>query len=355
MSIRRIVLMSIPFLLLHVLYGCSSIMYYSQSIRGQLEIMHERKAIDTLLAAQNLPPATLAQLAAVKQIRNFAGSELGLPAHNSYRDYVDTKRDFVAWNVFATPELSLEGRQWCFLFIGCLNYRGYFSRDRAYRFAAELESRGYDVFIGGVAAYSTLGWFADPVLNTMLRRDRVYLARVIFHELAHQKLYIKDDTEFNESFADTVSDAGVRKWLGVYGAAEEQQSYATARLHEDIFVNLVLRYRARLEAEYKSTLPDTEKHRQKHVLLDEMKTEYGRLRANWNDDDTYDTWFAEGLNNAKLMAVNTYRAYMPGFNKLLSASAGNLIVFYGLVEQLRDCTKEQRRDILLSGQTAFAC
>ena len=355
MSVYRIIPIVIQLIFLQWLTGCSSISYYSQSIQGQLEIMRKRTAIDTLLAAQNLSPDTLAQLAAIHQIRDFASSELDLPENNSYREYADIGREYVVWNVFATPALSLENQQWCFLFIGCLSYRGYFSKDAAYSLAAELAGAGYDVFVGGVTAYSTLGWFDDPVLNTMLRRDRIYLARIIFHELAHQKLYVKDDTEFNEAFADTVADAGVRKWLARYGTGTELQKYDSTRSNEDTFVNLVLQYRTRLDTVYKSSLTDAEKRRRKHELLDEMSTAYKQIRANRNEDDGYDAWFADDLNNAKLMSVAIYRTYLPGFEKLLSSSGGNLIVFYGLAEQLRGCTKEQRRYILLSGRMPFTC
>ena len=355
MPCRRTLHLLVPFLLLPWLSACSPVLYYSQSIRGQLEIMHKRQAIATVLEEKKLPAGTLSQLAGVEQIRDFAGHELGLPVADSYRDYVDTGRDYVVWNVFAAPELSLETRQWCYLFAGCLAYRGYFAEDDARRFAAGLARQGYDVFTGGVSAYSTLGWFSDPVLNTMLRHDRIYLARVIFHELAHRKLYIKGDTDFNEAFADTVADAGVRMWLGGNGTQQELLAYDTARLHDDIFVDLVLRYRDRLDAVYSSSLDATEKRRQKSSVLEEMKAEYGRIRADWKDDDGYDAWFAAGLNNAKLAAVSTYRAYLPGFRMLLSAVDGNLIEFYGQVEQMRACTSEQRRDILLSGRTAFAC
>jgi len=355
MPFRRNLQTLIPFILLPWLCGCSSILYYSQSIQGQLAIMHKRQAIDNLLEQKTLPAGTREQLGGVKQIRDFAGNELGLPVDNSYRDYVDTGREYVVWNVFAAPDLSIDARQWCYLFIGCLAYRGYFAKDDADRFAAELASQGYDVFTGGVSAYSTLGWFADPVLNTMLRRDRIYLARVIFHELAHRKLYIKGDTDFNEAFADTVAHAGVRMWLGSSGTVQELQAYDTAMLHEDVFVNLVLRYRDRLDAVYKSGLDDAEKLRQKQVVLNEMKVEYGRIRAGWKDDDGYDAWFSAGLNNAKLAAVSTYRSYLPGFEKLLAAVNGKLDAFYGKVEQMRGCTREQRRDILLSGRTTFAC
>lgn len=344
----------IVLILLQWLSGCSTISYYSQSIQGHLEIMRKRVPIDTLLVNQTLPPDILAQLAEVKGIRDFASVELGLPENNSYREYADIKRDYVAWNVFATPELSLKSRQWCYLFIGCVSYRGYFTKDAASRYATSLEKKGYDVFTGGVTAYSTLGWFDDPVLNTMLRLNRVLLARTIFHELAHQKLYVKNDTKFNEAFADTVAAAGVKKWLDTRGTPAEKQAYNATKIHEDAFVNLVIQYRDRLEIMYASGLDDAEKRKRKYALLEEMKGAYQRLGAT-QDDDTYAAWFADRPNNANLVSVTIYRDYLPGFDKLLSACGDNLIRFYELVEQLRGCSKERRRNILLSGQTAFSC
>lgn len=333
------------------LSGCSTMSYYAQSIEGHLEIMHRRTAIDTLLAKQELPAATLTQLAEVNQIRKFAVSELGLPDSNSYRDYADINRKYAVWNVYAAPELSLASHQWCFPFIGCQGYRGYFSREDADNYAAALAEKGYDVFIGGVTAYSTLGWFADPVLNTMLRHDRVFLARTIFHELAHQKLFIAGDTEFNEAFADTVATAGVGRWLETHGTAAEKQAYAITRLQEETFINIVLQYRDRLGDMYQSGLDDADKRNRKHTLLAEMTAAYRQRPGN----HAYTAWFAEQLNNAKLASVTTYRDYAPGFEKLLAVCGDNLLAFYERVEHLRTCSKEQRRHILRSGRVAFTC
>src|SRR5690606_9273372 len=175
-----------------------------------------------------------------------------------------------------TPELSLQNRQWCYLIAGCLSYRGYFSEESAQRFAQELKSQGDDVFVGGVTAYSTLGWFADPILNTMLGRGDFYLARVIFHELAHQKVYIKNDTEINEAFADTVAETGLRRWFDSHynSAIISQEQFETAQREEDEFVELVLKYRTLLEDLYQSGITDTQKRLQKNILFEQMKNEY---------------------------------------------------------------------------------
>lgn len=337
------------------LSGCSTLGYYAQSVNGQLEIMVKSRSIDRLINNNSLPRDTLAQLTLSKQIRDFAINELGLPDNNSYLDYADLKRDFVVWNVFAAPELSLQGRQWCYLIVGCLSYRGYFSEEAANSLANELENQGYDVFVGGVTAYSTLGWFADPVLNTMLRYGDTYLAKVIFHELAHQKVYIKNDTEINEAFADTVAEAGVRRWLdGNSLNTYPFEQFEMIQLQEDEFVELVLKYRNQLDDLYNSGLSAAQKRMQKSALLEQMSKEYQQMYPD-NIHRRYDSWFATGLNNAKLMAVVTYRKYMPGFRKMLMGVDNNLDAFYRLTDQLRHCTYEERREILLSGNTRFSC
>jgi len=340
--------------IMSTLSGCSTLSYYAQSVNGQLEILQKRQPIDALINNNSLPGDTLAQLTLSKQIRDFAINELGLPDNNSYIDYADLERDFVVWNVFAAPELSLQSRQWCYLIVGCLSYRGYFSEEGANTLANELENQGYDVFVGGVTAYSTLGWFADPVLNTMLRFGDTYLAKVIFHELAHQKVYIKDDTEINEAFADTVAETGVRRWLNGNNPVTYEQ-FETIQLQENEFVELVLKYRNQLDDLYNSGMTDTQKRMQKSVLLEQMKNEYQQMYPDNNIHRRYDSWFATGLNNAKVIAVVTYRKYMPGFKKMLLGVDNNLDAFYSLVDQLRHCTYEQRREILLSGNIQFSC
>ncbi|MBM2829363.1 MAG: hypothetical protein HW411_153 [Gammaproteobacteria bacterium] len=335
--------------------ACTSLSYYAQSIHGQLEILQKRESIDALLARDELPESISIQLSRVRQIRNFASAELGLPDNDSYRDYADLERDYVVWNVFATPDLSLKPLQWCFLIAGCLQYRGYFSEDAAREYAQELERQGYDVFVGGVAAYSTLGWFDDPVLNTMLRWDEAHLAKVIYHELAHQKIYIKDDTEFNEAFADTVALIGVQRWLDKFGKPSSLEKFKFKQSRENAFVDLVLTYRDRLDILYKSSEQDAAKRTKKAMLLGQMKKDYGHIRADWGDYDAYDAWFNNGLNNAKLMAVAIYRDYLPGFRNLLTKVNNDLDAFYTLAGQLGHCTAATRRHILITGQTQFEC
>ena len=329
--------------------------YYVQSIKGELEILHKSKPIDELLDQKKLPQQLLYKLDKARQIREFAIKELFLPDNGSYQQYADIGREYVVWNVFAAPELSLDSKRWCYVVVGCLNYRGYFSPDAAMQMADNLEKQGYDVYVGGVTAYSTLGWFADPVLNTMLYRDITDLARVIFHELAHQKIYINGDTGFNEAFADTVAIEGVERWLKHSNNPELVRKFRQKQDREDVFSGLVKRYRKKLDELYRSQIPVTEKHMIKTRILQQMVNEYRRQRASWSDGITYDSWFATGVNNAKLNSVATYKEYVPGFKNLLHSVGNNLPSFYKVVEDLGKCTAKQRKQILLSGNTVFSC
>ena len=340
-------------LLFAVVQGCSTLAYYAQSIAGQLDISTRQRPIGEVLRQSDLPRHTRQQLEKVRLIRDFASRELGLPDNDSYREYADLEREYVVWNVFAAPELSLKPREWCFLFVGCLDYRGYFEREDALQLAGDLQQQGFDVFTGGVAAYSTLGWFDDPVLNTMLQWNEARLAGVIFHELAHQRLYVRDDTKFNEAFAETVAVAGVGRWLEEHGTPAMRRDYETAREQEEAFLSLVFRYRSRLMALYRSGLTDDQKRREKARLLAAMAAEY-RSTAGGPGQQRYDHWF-EQANNASLLAVITYRDYLPGFMALLTHTGGDLVEFYRLAEELGQCPAAARKQILGQQRTEFDC
>jgi len=341
--------------LLPFVSSCATIGYYAQSIKGQLDLLAKRTPITTVVQHPDTSDELKVKLGQVLDIREFASDQLSLPRNGSYKNYVDTGREFVVWNIFATPKLSLEPLKWCFLIVGCLNYRGYFSKEAADHFAQELKSKDFDVFVGGVAAYSTLGWFDDPLLNTMLRRDNIYLAKVIFHELAHQKIHIQDDTEFNEAFADAVALLGVRRWIVYNSLNEIMQDFESQQLHENQFVELVLTTRDKLDTLYKSSLPDSLKLLNKTEILDTMRSYYTQMKVTWGNKSTYDKWFNGDLNNAKLMAVITYRNLIPGFLELFKVSGGDLDDFYTQVERLGKCSPDKRRRILQTVQTVFDC
>ena len=247
--------------------GCGTIDYYAQAVSGHLEIMRLAEPIDERLRRPDTPEPLRAKLTRALAIREFASRELKLPDNDSYRRYADLGRPFVLWNVFAAPEFSVQPVESCFLFAGCVSYRGFYSEERAKQHADELAAEGYDTYIVGVSAYSTLGWFDDPVLSTFLQYSETEVARTVFHELAHQVLYLKGDTMFNESFATAVEEEGVRRWLEREGTPALHAASTEARRRRAQFVALVLRYRARLAAHYAEPLAPEEKRAGKRRLL----------------------------------------------------------------------------------------
>lgn len=308
--------------------GCATIAYYAQSVSGQMEVLNQRRDVQRILADPDTPPDLRRQLALALQVRAFAVAELALPDNGSYRSYTDLQRPYVVWNVFATPALSLEPLRWCYPFAGCVSYRGYFERGEAESFARRLRHRGYDVFVGPVPAYSTLGWFDDPLLNTMIHWPEPELAGLLFHELAHQKLYVKGDSAFNESFATLVERVGVRRWMLANAKQPAYRAYQRRRAYEAQFIKLVLNIRARLAALYRSDASTDEKHLRKRELFVHMRSRYETLRRSWDGYGDFDGWMAQELNNAQIASVATYHRYVPAFERLLARHGGDLQSFY---------------------------
>lgn len=323
---------SILFLMLPLLSGCASLGYYGQTVGGHFEVMHRRVPLEQAIADVNTKPATRERLQQVERIRSFAVSELELPDNGSYRSYVDLERPYVLWNVFAAPEFELKALQSCFPLVGCLSYRGYYAEKDARAQATELQRQGHDVYVGGVAAYSTLGWFSDPVLNTMLRWSETELAGVIFHELAHQKLYVPDDSSFNESFATAVQEEGLRRWLDHRDDADARKLAAEEAERREDFVRLVVSTRTRLQQLYASRQPPDQMRVSKAQVFDAMRVDYARLKASWGGYNGYDAWFGPDLNNARLLAVATYHEWVPAFRQLMRAADHDLPRFYADAE-----------------------
>jgi len=244
--------------------------------------------------------------------------------------------------VFAAPEFSVEPKEWCFPFAGCVGYKGYFSKGGADQLAAELKSEHFDVFVGGVPAYSTLGWFDDPVLNTFIGYPDAEIARLMFHELAHQTVYVKGDSTFNESFAVTVEREGVHRWLAAHGTQEQLRAFDLARARGEAFAELVAKYRSRLAALYAETLEDGSKRMRKRELFTQMRAEYDQLKQSWGGFAGYDWWFEEPLNNAQLASVAIYTQLVPAFERILRDSGGDLQRFYVEVRRLAALPQEQR-------------
>jgi predicted aminopeptidase len=331
--------------------GCGSMRYYSHIASGQMHIVNQRQSIREMIAAPGTDPHLKRQLQQILEIRNFAQKELSLPVDSHYLSYTDIERPYVVWNVSAAPEFSLAPKTWYYPFIGRAAYRGFFSKDMAARCAEKLEKQGLDVYVGGVTAYSTLGWFSDTVFSTIIRRDETATAALIFHELAHQILYVSDDTTFNESFATTVEQEGLRRWMTANANPLGYQTYVLQSLRRQEFLALVMTYRAKLAELYRQeNMVAEEMRRRKAALFRAMRDEYAHLKADWHGYAGYDNWFGTTLNNAKLNSVGTYYDLVPAFTQLLASQEGSLEAFYAECRILAGLPKSERNRRLLSLQ-----
>jgi predicted aminopeptidase len=331
--------------------------YYWQGASGQIDILARAKPIDDVILASDDVTLTK-RLARVQAIRAYASHELGLPDNPSFTRYSDLNRPFVVWNVFAAPPLSLTPRQWCFPVAGCVNYRGYFREDEARAEAARLAASGDDVYVSGVPAYSTLGYFNDPILSTFVRWPETELARLVFHELAHQIVYVKDDSVFNESFASAVEEAGVERWLKSEGSPQLEAQFALAQKQRAVFRELTLESRARLSQVYAGDATDEEKLAEKTAAFAAMKDAYERVKGGTPGMAGYDRWFAGyangGPNNASLAAVALYTVQVPAFRALLAQDGGDLPRFYAHVKELASLPKAERDAVLAAASGAPA-
>lgn len=328
-----------------LLSGCSELPYYRQAVAGHLELIAEREPIDALLQDAKTDPELARQLETIRELLNFAQDRLALTSGGSYSHYVDLGRPYVTWNVFAAPELSVTPLQWCFPFSGCVSYRGYFDRDEAQGYASGLSDKGYEVSIQGAIAYSTLGWLDDPVLSSMLGHGEAFLAETLFHELAHRRLYVKDDTPFNEGFAVSVQEEGVRRWFRATDRPERLAAYERALHRREAVLRLVDRARERLTDIYALNTTSARKRTLKEQTLNTLRSEYRLLRDTWGGVGGYDRWFDAGLNNARLASLATYREWVPQFRSLYQSCDRSLPRFYAAVEglgSLDPATRHQR-------------
>jgi predicted aminopeptidase len=328
--------------------GCANLPYYLQSVRGQLDIWSRQHQVETVIDDPHTAAALRDKLRSVLAIRDFASTELNLPRNSSYRLYANLERPYVVWNVFAAPEFSIEPRQWCFIFAGCVKYRGYFHEEDAQSFAAGLAADGHDVFVSGVPAYSTLGYFPDPVLNTFVNYPTPHLARLIFHELAHQVVYVRDDSVFNESFAVAVEQEGMRRWLERYGNEQDRTNSALMAQRRERFVQLIETYRNRLDALYRSGIIAHEMRARKAALFGQFSEDYQTLRASWGGFSGYDRWFAQKPSNALLASVAIYTRNVPAFEALLAREGRDMNRFFIAVKALARLDKDQRTAALAS-------
>lgn len=338
------------------LAGCQTAAYYRQAAGGQWQILANREPIGKMLAGAATSERLKEQLRLVLRLREFAEHELKLPVNGHYERYVDVGRPFVVWSVQATPELSLQPTTWWYPIVGRLKYRGYFAEADAREYAATLP--GQDVYVEGVRAYSTLGWFADPVLNTFVQHAEIDLAQLLFHELGHQRLFVKGDTDFNEAFATAVGEEGVRRWLQAVGRAADWKNYREALERQGRFVRLVQGARERLRQLYGETAGDetgvgarprkipvagADRRGQKAEVIAQLRRDYAALKSSWGGYAGYDRWFSLPLNNAQLNTVATYHDLVPGFQALLQSCGGDLPRFYALAARVGNLSPSLRR------------
>ena len=327
--------------------GCA---FYWQAIGGEFDLLRKRTPIDKLLADPKVDPKTKTELTAVAEIRKFAVTDLLLPDNKSYTTYVALDRPYVVWNVVAAPEFSVQPKRWCFPVAGCVSYRGFFDRADAERFEKKLVSEGYDTSSGGSSAYSTLGYFADPVLSTMLGGGELYVASTLFHELAHQKLYVKNDSEFSEAFASAIEEFGTERWLAARGNAAASAAYRRRLVHRADFAALISAQQDRLRAVFAKDEPVEQRRMDKARAFDAMRADYAALKQRWGGSSEYDAWFQEPLNNAALAAVATYRRWVPALRARIDAVG--LAQFYADAAELAKLDPGQRAERLEGWRTA---
>lgn len=335
-------------LLAVMLGGCSTLGFYHQAIAGQLDIWRRERPIEQVLADASVPAQTRERLALTVRARAFAADTLGLPDDGSYRTYADLERPYVVWNVFAAPALALEPVQSCFPFAGCLDYRGYFARADAERHAATLRAAGNDVYLGGVAAYSTLGWFDDPVLNTFLGWDEADLVELLFHELAHQRLYVADDSAFNESYASAVAAAGLDQWLAQQGL--EAARVRTLRTARRAMTERILAARTALAAVYAGAMPDADKLAAKQATLAALAEDLAAIARQHGLAEAP----AQPWNNARVLAVATYHDHVAAFLTLLSLVDDDWQRFHAAAARIGALAADARTACLLELAAAAA-
>lgn len=327
------------------LSACGSVSYYTQLAQGQHALLRAREPIADIVADPARDATLRRRLALVQDARAWASAALGLPDNGSYTGYVQLDRPYVVWNVFAAPEFSLVPVQHCFPFAGCVAYRGYFRREAAEAEAARQKARGMETQVSGVPAYSTLGWFDDPVLSSMMHWDDETLVATVFHELAHQQLYVKDDSAFNESFASYVEEAGLRDYRAARGWSGVEHEQRRQRRRQ--FVQLVMAARERLAALYRETLPPETMRARKQAEFARLLQEHRALRdGTWNGDAAYDRWFAQDLNNASLLPFGLYDQWVPAFAVLHAQAGGDWAAFYRAAQALSRESHHRRQQRL---------
>ncbi len=327
------------------LSGCSTVSYYSQSAKGHLSLMVKRKPIAQLLKDDSVSEQRKKELKLVQEIRTYASERLKLPNNGSYTKFVELHRKAVTWNLVVTPKYSMTPSQWCFPIIGCISYKGYFSEHKATSEAKQLAALGYDTFVAESTAYSTLGWFNDPVVSTMLDHGVLLTAETIFHELAHQRVYHKSDSDFNEAFASAVGQVGTRLWLKEKHP-KSLAAYDDYLKKQQQFIGLLLATTEKLKKLYKIKMSDAETEKKKQAIIKGLKLQYTKLKKSWGGYNAYDAWFDKPINNARLALVGVYFQQIPIFVRVLESYHGDFERFYKEMKKLEKYTKEERNQRL---------
>jgi predicted aminopeptidase len=359
---RRWVSGGLVVLALVLVCGCRNLSFYGQAIRGEYQMLAHRNPVDKLVTNSNTDAKLKEKLSTLLAMLSYASNDLRLPVDNQYHHYVDLHRPYAVWNVEAAPEFSLEKKSWWYPFVGSLDYRGYFSQEGAEKYAAWLRKKDLDVYVGGVEAYSTLGWFKDPALNTFIFEPEADLAEILFHELGHQRLFVSGDTDFNEAFATTVGQEGAKRWLRSRKDQAGLDAYLAELRRHDQFVEIVARCTRQLEKLYgdvrtpdgklkagsRETVSVEELRRQKQAILEKLQEDYRALKAQWNGSNDYDGWFALPINNAQLNSISTYYDLVPAFERMLKDNNDDLEKFYRAAERLSKEPREKRHLVLRS-------
>ncbi len=330
---QRFSLLSLA-LLVALVPSCQTVRFYGQAVGGQMEILRKSRPNSAVLADPATSPGLRRQLEVVEGIRRFARDHLSLPGDESYGKYADLGRKHVVWVLYAAPEFSLKPKSWFYPAIGEMDYRGYFREQDTGALAGQLRTEGYDVFVGDVDAYSTLGWFHDPVLNTFVDYPDIDLAETIFHELTHRKVFRRGDTVFNESLANTVAEEGVKRWLKHEGRLADLRKYEGRLIRRREFYGEIDRSRWRLEALYASAQPAPVMRKEKAEILAKLCDQFRELRRRWGGRGL-ESWLHEDINNGHIVSLKLYADQMPPFQKLLADCGGNLDVFYKRASRLK--------------------
>jgi len=343
-SARCIVLIKLATLVLitQSLLACSSVSYISHLISGQVDLLWKRQSIGSLLEDETLNPKLKERLVLASEITRFAEESLGLPVDDAYSSYSDLERPYASWSVYVAPELSLESYKWCYTFIGCVAYRVYLDKEMAKSEGDKFIKEGYDVRVGGVRAYSTVGFFDDPLLNTFIFESEHYLVDILIHEITHRQLYIKNDTKFSENFATAVAFLGVEQWYSQAGRSDLFSEYQANKKRYQTIISLLLSYKIKLEEMYANEDITVEiKRLQKKEVLHKLDIAYQSLRDKEGWDKRYDHWVAN-MNNATLSTLSNYEELVPSFVGLFKYLDGDWQKFYDEAERISELEKTAR-------------